>query len=88
MSHVTDTTLQSAKDSHARPQMNLLEYDERFSVFKEFVYYDFEQPTRLPGSCLHYVQKLLLISDSGTQREVRSHNTGPSFSQQRLPDKG
>ncbi|KAF2751664.1 hypothetical protein M011DRAFT_463174 [Sporormia fimetaria CBS 119925] len=32
-----------------RPQIKLLEYDERFAVFKEFVRYDFEHPTRLPS---------------------------------------
>ncbi|KAF2835900.1 N-6 adenine-specific DNA methyltransferas-like protein 2 [Patellaria atrata CBS 101060] len=31
-----------------KPRLALLEYDERFSVFKEFVPYDFEQPIRLP----------------------------------------
>ena len=31
-----------------RPQMTLLEFDDRFGVFKEFVKYDFEQPTKLP----------------------------------------
>jgi EEF1A lysine methyltransferase 1 len=29
------------------PQITLLEFDERFAVFKEFVKYDFEQPIRL-----------------------------------------
>ncbi|KAK8156593.1 putative N6-adenine methyltransferase-domain-containing protein [Phyllosticta citrichinensis] len=33
-----------------RPDVKLLEYDERFSVFKEFVPYDFLIPTRLPPS--------------------------------------
>jgi methylase of polypeptide subunit release factors len=28
--------------------MTLLEYDERFAVFKEFVQYDFQQPVKLP----------------------------------------
>ncbi|KAF2018459.1 hypothetical protein BU24DRAFT_171365 [Aaosphaeria arxii CBS 175.79] len=32
-----------------RPQLTLLEYDERFAVFKEFVHYDFEHPIRLPA---------------------------------------
>ncbi|OCK84920.1 N-6 adenine-specific DNA methyltransferas-like protein 2 [Lepidopterella palustris CBS 459.81] len=32
-----------------RPQVTLLEYDERFSVFKEFVFYDFQHPIRLPA---------------------------------------
>ncbi|KAK7546686.1 putative N6-adenine methyltransferase-domain-containing protein [Phyllosticta citricarpa] len=33
-----------------RPDVKLLEYDERFAVFKEFVPYDFSMPTRLPPS--------------------------------------
>ena len=33
-----------------RPMMKLLEYDRRFEVFgTDFVYYDFEQPLRLPA---------------------------------------
>ncbi|KAI9858664.1 MAG: hypothetical protein M1824_004245 [Vezdaea acicularis] len=32
-----------------KPQVNLFEYDKRFSVFREFVPYDFEHPLRLPG---------------------------------------
>jgi hypothetical protein len=35
--------------SEAKPSLTLLEYDERFAVFKEFVKYDFESPTRLPA---------------------------------------
>lgn len=31
-----------------KPQLTLLEFDERFAVFKEFVQYDFEQPMKLP----------------------------------------
>ena len=29
--------------------ISLLEYDHRFDVFDEFVYYDFENPLKLPG---------------------------------------
>ncbi|KAF2200551.1 N-6 adenine-specific DNA methyltransferas-like protein 2 [Delitschia confertaspora ATCC 74209] len=36
------------QDPASRPQVTLLEFDERFAVFKEFVKYDFEHPTRLP----------------------------------------
>lgn len=32
-----------------RPQITLLEYDERFSVFREFISYDFEHPIKLPS---------------------------------------
>ncbi|KAF2800835.1 hypothetical protein K505DRAFT_292072 [Melanomma pulvis-pyrius CBS 109.77] len=31
-----------------RPQITLLEFDERFAVFKEFVHYDFAKPMKLP----------------------------------------
>ncbi|CAL8577702.1 Protein-lysine N-methyltransferase efm5 [Xanthoria parietina] len=31
------------------PRMSLLEFDQRFSMFKEFVHYDFQSPTKLPG---------------------------------------
>ena len=31
-------------------KISLLEYDDRFAVFKEFVPYDFENPMRLPGT--------------------------------------
>ncbi|KAF2685884.1 hypothetical protein K458DRAFT_336727 [Lentithecium fluviatile CBS 122367] len=32
-----------------KPKLTLLEYDERFAVFKEFVQYDFQQPVKLPA---------------------------------------
>ncbi|KAH4101910.1 protein-lysine N-methyltransferase EFM5 [Parastagonospora nodorum] len=32
-----------------RPEIKLLEYDERFAVFKEFVRYDFEKAIQLPA---------------------------------------
>ncbi len=31
------------------PKLILLEHDSRFSVFPEFVFYDFQQPLKLPG---------------------------------------
>lgn len=37
------------KEGEERPRLTLLEFDERFNVFKEFVKYDFEHPTRLPA---------------------------------------
>ncbi|KAK4941954.1 Protein-lysine N-methyltransferase efm5 [Elasticomyces elasticus] len=41
----------ASKDNLSRPHVRLLEYDERFAVFKdEFVAYDFETPLRLPGT--------------------------------------
>lgn len=33
----------------SRPKITLLEYDERFAVFKEFVRYDFEKAIQLPA---------------------------------------
>ncbi|KAF5677287.1 nadh-ubiquinone oxidoreductase 40 kda mitochondrial [Fusarium heterosporum] len=32
-----------------RPKLVLLEHDNRFSVFPEFVFYDFQRPLQLPG---------------------------------------
>jgi 16S rRNA G966 N2-methylase RsmD len=36
------------QDTSSQPHITLLEFDERFGVFKEFVKYDFEQPIKLP----------------------------------------
>jgi 16S rRNA G966 N2-methylase RsmD len=41
--------LLAGQDASSRPQITLLEFDERFGVFKEFVKYDFEQPIKLPS---------------------------------------
>ena len=41
--------LLASKPESDRPNISLLEFDDRFGVFKEFVKYDFEQPTRLPA---------------------------------------
>lgn len=42
---------QASKDvpEAERPKIYLLEFDERFGVFPEFVFYDFQQPFKLPG---------------------------------------
>ncbi|KAF7544261.1 hypothetical protein G7Z17_g10095 [Cylindrodendrum hubeiense] len=37
---------QPAKD---RPKLVLFEHDNRFNVFPEFVFYDYQQPLKLPG---------------------------------------
>ncbi|KAL8928535.1 MAG: hypothetical protein Q9208_001769 [Pyrenodesmia sp. 3 TL-2023] len=34
---------------HKTPKVTLLEFDQRFSVFREFVRYDFQSPIKLPG---------------------------------------
>jgi 16S rRNA G966 N2-methylase RsmD len=39
----------TAQGADEAPDIRLLEFDERFAVFKEFVQYDFEQPTKLPS---------------------------------------
>jgi EEF1A lysine methyltransferase 1 len=39
--------LLASEDEEKRPKVVLFEFDERFAVFKEFVKYDFEHPTRL-----------------------------------------
>ncbi|EFY92422.1 N6-adenine-specific DNA methyltransferase 2 [Metarhizium acridum CQMa 102] len=44
-----------------RPKIVLLEHDPRFGVFPEFVYYDFQQPLKLPMKIAR--QKLLLLPD-------------------------
>jgi 16S rRNA G966 N2-methylase RsmD len=40
--------LLAEQEPSTRPQIVLLEFDDRFGVFKEFVKYDFEQPIKLP----------------------------------------
>lgn len=39
---------QASGEYKCRPQIKLLEIDERFNVFKEFVHYDFEKALQLP----------------------------------------
>lgn len=53
----------------AKPQLYLLEYDRRFSVFEEFVYYDFQQPLKLPRkSCPTQIRALHV----GTRTDPRA----------------
>lgn len=40
---------------HEDPQVYLLEYDIRFSMFKEFVHYDFGSPLNLPGKAIRHL---------------------------------
>jgi 16S rRNA G966 N2-methylase RsmD len=44
---VTDSD-QASGEYKCRPHIKLLEIDERFGVFKEFVHYDFEKAIQLP----------------------------------------
>jgi len=43
-------TLQAARNTpdEEGPTIYLLEFDERFGVFDEFVFYDFHNPLKLP----------------------------------------
>jgi len=45
---LTTKSQQASGEYKCRPEIKLLEYDERFAVFKEFVYYDFEKAIQLP----------------------------------------
>jgi tRNA1(Val) A37 N6-methylase TrmN6 len=46
----TETKIRQASGEYkCRPEIKLLEYDERFAVFKEFVRYDFEKAIQLPS---------------------------------------
>jgi hypothetical protein len=38
----------SGKSEDERPEVYLLEFDKRFEVFPEFVFYDFKNPLKLP----------------------------------------
>ncbi|KAI9052547.1 hypothetical protein LZ554_003890 [Drepanopeziza brunnea f. sp. 'monogermtubi'] len=41
---------QSDREESERPKLWLLEFDKRFEVFPEFVFYDFNDPLKLPPS--------------------------------------
>jgi hypothetical protein len=40
-----------ATSKEEKPKIYLLEFDERFAVFPEFIHYDFRDPFKLP--CKH-----------------------------------
>lgn len=42
------TQNEGAQAEDEKPKVYLLEYDRRFEVFSEFVYYDFNKPFVLP----------------------------------------
>ncbi|KAK0517275.1 hypothetical protein JMJ35_000430 [Cladonia borealis] len=44
---------------HQVSTIHLLEYDHRFDVFEEFVYYDFENPLKLPGEMKSRYDRIL-----------------------------
>ncbi len=41
----------SGKEADEKPKLYLLEFDRRFEVFPEFVFYDFNNPLNLPRMC-------------------------------------
>lgn len=44
-----------------KPKIYLLEFDERFAVFPEFVFYDFHNPLKLPRENHAYVYILEVL---------------------------
>lgn len=42
-------SVQASGKYKCRPEIKLLEFDQRFAVFKEFVQYDFEKAIQLPS---------------------------------------
>jgi hypothetical protein len=56
-----------------RPKIYLLEFDERFSVFPEFVHYDFHKPLKLPGGRLLIGWNLLTKSTAVAMRGTVDH---------------
>ena len=48
--HSLSTVPHPQATRETKPKMVLLEHDNRFAVFPEFVFYDFAQPVKLPGA--------------------------------------
>ncbi|ROW01825.1 hypothetical protein VPNG_07832 [Cytospora leucostoma] len=42
-----------------RPALTLLEHDNRFAVFHEFVFYDFKQPIKLPAALQGSIDRII-----------------------------
>ncbi|KAK0750454.1 putative N6-adenine methyltransferase-domain-containing protein, partial [Schizothecium vesticola] len=51
--------LRSAPAGFPHPKLYLLEYDSRFSVFSEFVFYDYRKPLILPASLKQTITHLI-----------------------------
>ena len=45
---MADLVSLQATGAYASPSVYLFEFDKRFGVFKEFIYYDFNAPCNLP----------------------------------------
>ncbi|AEO67708.1 uncharacterized protein THITE_2052159 [Thermothielavioides terrestris NRRL 8126] len=43
--------LNAAPSDEPKPKLVLLEHDNRFAIFSEFVFYDYAQPLKLPSTC-------------------------------------
>ncbi|KAL8675422.1 MAG: hypothetical protein Q9168_000253 [Polycauliona sp. 1 TL-2023] len=59
------TSDQSTGSTAQHVQITLLEFDRRFSVFNEFVHYDFQSPTKLPGKRMRLVKIALILTRNG-----------------------
>ncbi|KAI1454628.1 putative N6-adenine methyltransferase-domain-containing protein [Annulohypoxylon moriforme] len=52
--------LNKADATHPKPkQVYLLEHDQRFAVFPEFIFYDFQQPIKLPADLKGAVDRVI-----------------------------
>ncbi|KAK0611151.1 putative N6-adenine methyltransferase-domain-containing protein [Immersiella caudata] len=52
--------LKAADRTQPRPKVILLEYDTRFSVFPEFIFYDYMQPLKLPAELKGTVDRIIV----------------------------
>ncbi|KAH6606282.1 hypothetical protein Trco_005435 [Trichoderma cornu-damae] len=80
---MTDTlyNLNPERDDEEKPKLILLEHDNRFGVFPEFFFYDFQQPVRLPGHLKGTIDRIICDPPFLTALTVRwllkQNNTGP-----------
>lgn len=51
--------LASAGPDQPKPKLTLLEHDNRFAVFPEFVFYDFMQPVKLPANLKGSIDRII-----------------------------
>lgn len=76
----------------ARPTVKLLEYDRRFEVFgSDFVYYDFQQPLRLPAELKGKFDRIIcdppfLSEDCQTKTALSVRYLSRAWSQPTSPD--
>lgn len=71
------TSGQASGEYKCKPQIKLLEYDERFAVFKEFVKYDFEKAIQLPAELKSSFDRIIIdppfISEDCQTKSTHSH---------------